>query len=154
MVVSLLWSKEGSAKEQENQELKEPELHVWWHNPHWSLSPHKGAAINVFYYININFSILGNDGSVMGLWWRSPSLMAIRWDENKASFFAKKKIVNLNKHCEVLVSCSDWVDWIDFKELHACDMLWYACQFTPLLNGPTYSFCDQRSGILHIVRDP
>ena len=20
----------------------------------------------------------------------------------------------MNKHCEVLVSCSDWVDWIDF----------------------------------------
>ena len=28
-----------------------------------------------------------------------------------------------NKHCEVLVSCSDWVDWIDFIELHACNML-------------------------------
>ena len=28
-----------------------------------------------------------------------------------------------NKHCEVLVSCSDWVDLIDFIELHAFDML-------------------------------
>ena len=27
-------------------------------------------------------------------------------------------VFNLNKHCEVLVSCSDWVDWIDFIELH------------------------------------
>jgi len=30
---------------------------------------------------------------------------------------------NKNKHCEVLVSCSDWVDWINFIELHAFDML-------------------------------
>ena len=22
--------------------------------------------------------------------------------------------VQSNKHCEILVSCSDWVDWIDF----------------------------------------
>ena len=28
-----------------------------------------------------------------------------------------------NKHCEVLVSCSDWVDWINFIELHVFDML-------------------------------
>ena len=28
-----------------------------------------------------------------------------------------------NKHCEVLVSCSDWEDWIDFIELHVSDML-------------------------------
>ena len=33
------------------------------------------------------------------------------------------QVLLFNKHCEVLVSCSDWVDWIDFKELHACDML-------------------------------
>ena len=32
-------------------------------------------------------------------------------------------IIIFNKHCEVLVSCSDWVDWIDFIELHACNML-------------------------------
>ena len=25
---------------------------------------------------------------------------------------------------------------------------------TPLLNGPTYNFRDQRKGVLHIVRDP
>ena len=31
--------------------------------------------------------------------------------------------VRNNKHCEVLVSCSDWVDFIDFIELHAFDML-------------------------------
>ena len=30
---------------------------------------------------------------------------------------------NDNKHCEVLVSCSDWVDKIDLIDLHACDML-------------------------------
>ena len=31
-----------------------------------------------------------------------------------------------NKHCEVLVSCSDWVDWIDFIELNA--VISPACQ--------------------------
>ena len=25
-----------------------------------------------------------------------------------------------NKHCEILVSCSNWVDWIDLIELTAC----------------------------------
>ena len=27
---------------------------------------------------------------------------------------------NRNKHCEILVSCSNWVDWIDLIELTAC----------------------------------
>ena len=27
--------------------------------------------------------------------------------------------VKSNKHCEVLVSCSDWGTWIDIIELHA-----------------------------------
>ena len=35
----------------------------------------------------------------------------------------EEKKEKTNKHCEVLVSCSDWVDWIDYIELHACDML-------------------------------
>ena len=29
----------------------------------------------------------------------------------------------INKHCEVLVSCSNWIYWIDLIELHACDKL-------------------------------
>ena len=29
-------------------------------------------------------------------------------------------IILINKHCEILVSCSNWVDWIDLIELTAC----------------------------------
>ena len=36
---------------------------------------------------------------------------------------ANRTLALRNKHGEVLVSYSDLEDWIDFKELHACDML-------------------------------
>ena len=32
-----------------------------------------------------------------------------------------REAFNKNKHCEVLVSCSNWVDWIDLIELHALE---------------------------------
>ena len=38
MVVSLLRS-----KEQEHKEQEEPDLHVRWHNPHWSISALQGT---------------------------------------------------------------------------------------------------------------
>ena len=43
--------------------------------------------------------------------------------KNQSIILLYDLIFHPNKHCAVLVSCSDWMDLMDFIELHACDML-------------------------------
>ena len=49
--------------------------------------------------------------------------LAATMSNMKIGLYRVFTLPKFNKHCEVLVSCSDWVDWIDFIELHACNIL-------------------------------
>ena len=51
-------------------------------------------------------------------------------------------------HDQIWWAMGEWADW---WLLLSCT---FSIQFTPLLNGPISKNHDQRSGILHIVRDP